>query len=35
VVYEFSDLSHSQNAYAEGRDDKLLEAPEAGDSIEI
>jgi hypothetical protein len=35
LVHEFSDLSHSQHAYAEGRDDELLEAPEAGDSVEI
>jgi hypothetical protein len=35
LVHEFSDLSHSQHAYAEGRDDELLEAPKAGDSVEI
>ena len=35
LVYEFSDLSHSQHAYGEGRDDELLEAPEADDSVEI
>ena len=35
LVHEFSDLSHSQHAYGEGRDDKLLEAPEDGDSVEI
>jgi hypothetical protein len=34
LVHEFSDLSHSQHAYGEGRDE-LLEAPEAGDSVEI
>ena len=31
LVYKFSDLSHSQHGYGEGRDDELLEAPEAGD----
>jgi hypothetical protein len=35
LVHEFSDLSHSRSAYAEGRDDELLEAPEAGGSVEI
>jgi hypothetical protein len=35
LVHEFSDLSHSQHAYAEGRDDELLEVPEADDSMEI
>jgi hypothetical protein len=35
LVHEFSDLSHSQHAYAEGRDDELLEVPEAGDSMDI
>ena len=35
LVHEFSDLSHSQHAYGEGRDDELLEAPEASDSVEI
>jgi hypothetical protein len=35
LVHEFSDLSHSQHAYAEGRDDELLEALEVGDSVEI
>jgi hypothetical protein len=34
LVHEFSDLSHSQHAYEEGRDE-LLEAPEAGDSVKI
>jgi len=34
-VHEFGSLSHSQNAYAEGRDDELVEAPKAGDSVEI
>ena len=29
------DLSHSQHAYGEGRDDELLEAPEVGNSMEI
>ena len=35
LVHEFSDLSHSQHGYGEGRDDELLEAPEADDSVEI
>ena len=35
LVHEFSNLSHSQHAYVEGRDDELLEAPEAGDNVEI
>jgi hypothetical protein len=35
LVHEFSDLSHSQHAYAEGRDDELLEVPEASDNMEI
>ena len=35
LVHEFSDLSHSQHAYGEGRDDELLEAPEADDNVEI
>jgi hypothetical protein len=35
LVHEFSDVSHCQQAYAEGRDDELLKAPEAGDSVEI
>ena len=35
LVHEFSDLSHSQHAYEEGRDDELLEAPKVGDSVEI
>ena len=35
LVHEFSDLSHSQHAYGEGRDDELLEAPEADDIVEI
>ena len=29
-VHEFSDLTHSDLAFVEGRDDELLEAPEAG-----
>jgi hypothetical protein len=28
AVHEFSSVSHSTRAYAEGRDDELLEAPE-------
>ena len=35
LVHEFSDLSHSQHGYREERDDELLEAPKAGDSMEI
>jgi hypothetical protein len=35
LVHEFSDLSCSCSAYAEGRDGELLEAPEASDSMEI
>ena len=34
-VYEFSDLAHSDQACAEGRDDDLLEAPEAGPNMVI
>jgi hypothetical protein len=30
-----SDLGRSRSDYAEGRDGELLEAPEAGDSMEI
>ena len=30
-VHEFSDFSHADQACAEGRDDELLEAPEAGE----
>jgi hypothetical protein len=35
TVHEFSSLSHSYGAYAKGRDDELLEAPDNTDSIEI
>ena len=35
LVHEFSDLSHSQHAYGEGRDDELLEASEPDDNVEI
>jgi hypothetical protein len=35
LVHEFSDFNHSQHGYGEGRDDELLEAPEAGDNVEI
>jgi hypothetical protein len=35
VVHEFSDLTHSDQACAEGRKDELQEAPEAGPSVEI
>jgi hypothetical protein len=34
MVHEFSDLTHSDQAFAEGRDE-LQEAPEAGPSMEI
>ena len=34
-VHEFSDLAHSDQAFAEGRDDELLEAPEAGPNMVI
>ena len=33
--HEFSDLAHSDQACAEGRDDELLEAPEAGPNLVI
>ena len=35
LVHDFNELSHSQHACGEGRDDELLEAPEADDSVEI
>jgi hypothetical protein len=35
VVHEFTDLTHSDQACAEGRKDELQEAPEAGPSMEI
>jgi hypothetical protein len=35
TVHEFSSLSHSHGAYAEGRDDELLEAPDNADIIKI
>ena len=35
LIPEFSSLSHSQNAYGQGRDDELVEVPEPGDSVEI
>jgi hypothetical protein len=35
AVHEFSRLSHSTGAYAEGRDGELLEAPDNAGSIEI
>ena len=35
MVHEFSDLTHSDQAFAEERDDELQEAPEAGPSMEI
>ena len=34
-VHEFSDLAHSDQAFAEGRDDELLKAPEAGPNMVI
>jgi hypothetical protein len=34
-VHEFSDLTHSDQACAEGHDDELLEAPEAGPKMTI
>ena len=35
LVPEFSDLRDCEGAYAEGRDDELLEAPDVGDSMEV
>jgi hypothetical protein len=35
MVHEFSDLTHSDQVFAKGRDDELQEAPEAGPSMEI
>jgi hypothetical protein len=35
MVHEFSNLTHSDQAFAEGRDDELQEAPETGPSMEI
>ena len=35
LVHGLSDPSHSQHAYGEGRDDELLEAPEADNSVKI
>ena len=34
-IHEFSDLAHSDQACAEGRDDKLLEAPKASPNMVI
>ena len=34
-VHEFSDLAHFDQACAEGHDDELLEAPEAGPNMVI
>ena len=34
-VHEFSNLAHSDQTSAEGRDDELLEAPEAGPNMVI
>jgi hypothetical protein len=35
MVHEFSDLTHSDHVFAEGRDDELQEAIETGPSMEI
>jgi hypothetical protein len=35
TVHEFSNLSYSHGAYAEGRNDELLEAPDTEHNIEI
>ena len=35
TVHKFSNLAHSDQACAEGRNDELLEAPEAGPNILI
>ena len=35
LVPEFSDLRDCDGAYAEGRDDELLEAPDVGDNMEV
>jgi hypothetical protein len=35
AVHEFSSLIHSNGAYAEGRDDELLEALDNADNIEV
>jgi hypothetical protein len=35
MVHEFNDLTHSDQAFEEGHDDELQEAPEAGPSMEI
>jgi hypothetical protein len=35
MVHEFSDLTHSDQAFVEGRDDELQEALEAGPCMEI
>ena len=35
LVPEFSDLRDCASAYAEGRDDELLEAPDVGDNMEV
>ena len=34
-VHEFSDLAHFEQAFVEGHDDELLEAPEAGPNMVI
>jgi hypothetical protein len=34
-VYEYKVLSHSHKAYADGRDDDMLEALESNDNMEI
>ena len=35
MIYEFSNLAHSDQACTEGHDDELLEAPEAGPNMVI
>jgi len=35
LVPEFSDLRDCAGAYAEGRDDELLDAPDVGDSMQV
>ena len=35
LSHEFSDLAHSDQAFVEGHDDKLLKAPEASPNMVI
>ena len=35
LVPEFSDLRDCDGAYAEGRDDELLDAPDVGDNMQV